>query len=78
MKENITTYSLAKEIKLESDQASGSSCKFSRNTEHITTYSTIPQGSNQQNPGCGKLYRANPTIKLHGEEREGKKTCRLK
>lgn len=78
MKENITTYSLAKESKLESDQASGSSCKFTGNTEHRATYSNTLQESNPQNPDCGKLYRANPTIKLHGKERDGKKACRLK
>lgn len=78
MKESITIYSLAKEIKLESDQASGSSCKISGNTEHRTTYSIIPQGGNQQNPDCGELYRTNPTIKLHDKGQDGKKTCRLK
>lgn len=40
MKENTITYSLAKEIKLESDQVSGCSCPFPGKTEqrHIFDY----------------------------------------
>ena len=75
MKENTITYSLAKEIKLESHQASGSSCQFSGNTEHRETYSIIPQRCHQEN---AEIYMADSTAKLQGKGRDGKETGRLK